>query len=619
MRWPLNFAAGLLVGALAALPAHAGDNPAAAPIFCSSGIPGGVNCVVTKRERKEAHEAYVRGTKLLDRKQLEAALAQFELASQLVPQSVQFLSAREMVKAQLVFNHVQKGNLLLSEELRARAGDEFRAALDLDPDNPFARERLGEASLEPVPDAPTVGSTQLADTGEIHLEPKNERATFHFEGDARGLFMQLASAYGVRAQFDDSMPNRQVQFYVGDVDFFTAIKLACQVDKAMWSALDAHSLLLAADNPENHKQFDRMSLRTFVLPSHATPQEVTEMTTTLRTMFDLRFLSPGQASGTLEVRASQPILEACTKLLDQLSNQRPQVMLDVRIFQIDHQLTRNLGVNVPTAFNLYNIPTAALAGLAGQNIQSLINQLISSGGINQAGGTSLSALLAQLGGGQTSSIFSQPLTTFGGGLTFMGLSLGQLVTSLSTNESWSRSLSHLTMRAGQGSDATFHLGERYPIMNASYAPIYNSPQISQVLGNNSYVAPFPSVSYEDLGLTVKAKPTIHADGDVSLQLELQVRSLTGQSDNGVPLISNREYKGSINLKDGEPAVVAGEVSQTDTLSMTGLPGFGFVPLLNQAMINNTKQSDSDELMIIITPHVLANINVSTPEIWISEK
>ena len=83
-----------------------------------------------------------------------------------------------------------------------------------------------------------------------------------------------------------------------------------------------------------------------------------------------------------------------------------------------------------------------------------------------------------------------------------------------------------------------------------------------MLGNQSYVPPFPSVSYEDLGLNLKVKPVIHGDGAVSLQLELQVRSLTGQSHNGVPVISNREYKGSISLSDGEPAVVAGEISRT---------------------------------------------------------
>ena len=201
----------------------------------------------------------------------------------------------------------------------------------------------------------------------------------------------------------------------------------------------------------------------------------------------------------------------------------------------------------------------------------------------------------------------------------MGLSLDQLAANLSVNESWVRSLENMTMRASQGNDATFHLGEKFPILNASYAPIYNSPAISAVLGNQSYVPPFPSVSYEDLGLNLKAKPTVHGDGSVSLQLEMQVRSLTGQSNNGVPVISNREYKGSINLKDGEPAVVAGEISKTDTRSMSGIPGLGFVPGLNMAMVTNSKQEDTDELMIVITPHVLANFDRGTPEIWISEK
>jgi len=177
----------------------------------------------------------------------------------------------------------------------------------------------------------------------------------------------------------------------------------------------------------------------------------------------------------------------------------------------------------------------------------------------------------------------------------------------------------MSLRAGQGSETTFHIGERYPIVNASYSPIANSAAISQVLGNQSYVAPFPSVSYEDLGLNVKAKPTIHSNGDVSLQLELQVRSLTGESSNGVPVISNREYKGSINLKDGEPAVVAGQISKTDTRSMSGIPGLGYLPILNQAMVTNTKEEEDDELMIVLTPHVLANSRQATPEIWITGK
>ena len=596
--------------------ASAGDE-LVPPITCGNGVPGGIHCVATKKEMKQAREAFTRGLKSEKQNNLEEAFAHFDEAMRLMPQNPQFLSAREMVKAHLVFHHIQSGNAFLAEDARIRAAAEFKAALDLDPDNSFARERLEEATRVLAPSLPPVLPDRLAQSVEIHVEPRNDRASFHFRGDVRSLFTELATAYGLTAQFDDSVQSRQVRFYVDDVDFFTAMKLAGQVSKTMWAAIDTHQLLIAADNPENHKQYDRMSLRTFILPPHSTPQEATDLVTTMRNMFDLRFVSSGQTADRVEVRAPAPILEACSRLLDQLSNSRPQIILDVRVYQISHNLTRNIGLHIPNTFNLYNIPAAALVGLGGQNIQDLINQLIASGGINQAGSSALSGLLAQLGG-QGNSIFSQPLATFGGGLTFEGLSLDKLAAQLSINEGWVRSLENMQLRASQGNDATFHLGERFPILNASYAPIYNSPQISQVLGNQSYVPPFPSVSYEDLGLNVKAKPVVHSTGDVSLQLELQVRSLTGQADNGVPVISNREYKGSINLKDGEPAVVAGMVSHNDMYSMSGIPGFGYVPLLNQAMVSNTKQADDDELMIIMTPHVVADVNRMTPEIWVTQ-
>jgi len=616
MHRALSIPAVCLLAAVLGVPAFAGtDSLVETPnISCGNGVPGGVNCVASKKDLKQARNAYTHGLKLHDHGRLEDALVQFNDAARLVPQDTLFLSAREVTKAQLVFQHTEQGDRFLADARHEQAVAEYRAALMLDPENTYTQQRLNEAMRDPAASG-LIGIASLADSTEIHLRPKGEQATFHYRGDVRGLFTELAAAYGVQPQFDDTVVAKTVRFYVDDVDFFTALTLACRATKTMWTALDAHQMLIAADTTENHKQFDRMSLGTFAVPGAVTPQEVTEMVTSLRNICDFQKISTGQG-GTVEVRAPQPILRACATLLQQLTSERPQVMLDIEVFQISHNLTRNIGLHIPDTFNLYNIPAVALAGLGGQSITSLINQLIASGGINQAGSSSLSALLAQLQG--QNSIFSQPLATFGGGLTFMGLSLDQFAAALSLNESWSRTLDHISMRAAQGNEATFHLGERYPILNASYAPIYNSPQISAVLGNQSYIPPFPSVSYEDLGLNLKAKPVIHGSGEISMTLELQVRSLTGQSANGVPYISNKEYKGSIRLRDGEPAVVAGEISSSDQRSMSGIPGLGAIPGLNQAMVNNTTTKEDDELLIVITPHIVSNRNHLTDEIWVSE-
>jgi len=572
-------AVGLLT-VLANVPSFAGNDPAVTMpvVSCGNGVPGGVTCIPSRKDHKEALNAYNRGLKLNGLDRLEEAFAQFDQASRLVPQDAKFLSAREMMKAQRSFQHTERGDAFLADAQREQAAAEYRAALNLDPDNAYTQERLAEAVRDPSRPALSGMAAMVADSSEIHLQPKEARATFHYRGDVRGMFAELASAYGVNPEFDDSVQTKTVRFYVDDVDFFTALSLACRVSKTMWTTLDAHQMLIAADTTDNHKQFDRMSLATFTVPGATTPQQSTEMVTSLRNICDFQKISSGQI-GTVEVRAPQATLAACTRLLRQLTSDRPQVAIEVEVYNISHNFTRDIGMHIPDTFNMFNIPLAALAGLGGQSIQSLINQLISSGGINAAGSTALSGLLAQLQG-QQNSIFSQPLATFGGGLTFSGVSLDHLTTALSLNESWARSLSHVTLRAGQGNEATFHLGQRYPILNATYAPIYNSPQISAVLGNQSYVPPFPSVSYEDLGLSFKAKPVIHGDREVSLTLELQVRSLTGQSSNGAPVISNQEYKGSIRLRDGEPAVVAGEITTNDQRSMSGIPAVAAIPGLN---------------------------------------
>src|SRR2546430_14006423 len=204
-------------------------------------------------------------------------------------------------------------------------------------------------------------------------------------------------------------------------------------------------------------------------------------------------------------RAPQATLDAATQLLQGLDASRPEVMLDVHVYQVSHTFARNIGVHIPNNFNLFNIPVSALAALGGQNIQDLINQLIASGGINQANTTAISALLAQLQN-QQNSIFSQPLATFGNGATLFGVTLGSLGATLSRNEALARNLEHATLRASQGKDTDFRLGTRYPIINASFAPIFNSAAISKVIGNNSFIPAVPSVSYEDIGLTIKAKP-----------------------------------------------------------------------------------------------------------------
>ena len=351
MHRPGLFAAiGALAAFLAAAPSRASTADEFAPISCGNGVPGGVNCIPSARDVKQAHIAFAKGLKLQNSKRYEDAFAAFDEASRLVPQDTEYLSARELLKSQLVFAHNERGNALLAESHREAAAAEFRTALALDPDNDSVRQRLAEALVDPGSSSQE-DRPELLNSAEIHLQPKKDSATFRYRGDVRGMYNELATAYGLTVQFDDSVPAKPVRFFVEDVDFFTALKLAGRVSKTMWTPLDAHQMLIAADNPENHRQFDQMSLGTFLVPASAgTPQEANELVLAIRNVCDFQKITSGQG-GTFDVRAPQASLAACTRLLQQLTNGRPQVMIDVRVFQISHNLTRNIGLHIPDTFN----------------------------------------------------------------------------------------------------------------------------------------------------------------------------------------------------------------------------------------------------------------------------
>jgi general secretion pathway protein D len=576
-------------------------------------------CPVPPGVRREAKSAYERGLKLEKQNLLDEALAEFEKAAQLVPRDVHYLRAREMVRQQLVFEALQRGNQAMAAGNDAVAAVEFRTALHLDPENPFAQQRMQDVLAEKAP--PVAAKPQVVETsGEIRLAPLETRRSFHYRGDSRALLAQVASTYGITVIFDDSAVSRRVRFDVENVDFFTAMLLAGRVTKTFYSPLGATQVLVAAESAENHRLFERFGLRTFYIPGASTQQQLTDMVNILRTMFEIRFIQSQPQAGTITVRAPQTTLDTVTRFLEGLDSSSPEILLDMQVYQISNQLTRNFGLHIPTQLTIYNIPAAALAGLAalgGQNIQNLINQLIAGGGINQANSQAISALIAQLQG-QQNSIFSTPLATFGNGDTLFGITFPPVSATLQLNESSVRTLEKVTIHASQGKDATFNLGERYPIINASFAPIYNSAAIAQTIQGGSYIAPLPSVSYEDLGIKVKVKPNVHGSSAVSLNLDIQLTSLTGMSNNGVPVISNRSYTGGINLKDGEPAAVAGEISHTDTRSLSGIPGFGNVPGLSHVMTSNSMENDEDELLIVITPHIISEPQMNpNNEIWLS--
>jgi Flp pilus assembly secretin CpaC len=116
--------------------------------------------------------------------------------------------------------------------------------------------------------------------------------------------------------------------------------------------------------------------------------------------------------------------------------------------------------------------------------------------------------------------------------------------------------------------------------------------------------PYPASEYVDLGVKIKATPTLHPNNEVTLLLEFEIRSLSGSSVNGIPILSNRTLTQTVRVKQDEPTLIGGITDTEETRSITGLPGFANIPIAGYAFGGRKNSLQDTELLILVTPRKL---------------
>ncbi len=125
-------------------------------------------------------------------------------------------------------------------------------------------------------------------------------------------------------------------------------------------------------------------------------------------------------------------------------------------------------------------------------------------------------------------------------------------------------------------------------------------------GAGSLQTPYPGSEYIDLGIKVKATPSVHEDDEVTLQLEFEIRALAGNNVNGIPIITNRTVSQTVRLKEGEPSIVAGLLDNEETKSLSGIPGLANLPGVGYAFGQRNKTLTDTELLIVVTPRRMSD-------------
>ena len=127
--------------------------------------------------------------------------------------------------------------------------------------------------------------------------------------------------------------------------------------------------------------------------------------------------------------------------------------------------------------------------------------------------------------------------------------------------------------------------------------------------------PYPASEYVDLGVKVKATPTLHANNEVTMLLEFEIRALEGSSVNGIPVLSNRTLTQTVRVKLDETTLIGGLTDNEQTRSITGLPGFAELPIAGYLFSGRKNSLQDTELLILVTPRRLRLVDHLTRTIF----
>jgi type II secretory pathway component GspD/PulD (secretin) len=125
--------------------------------------------------------------------------------------------------------------------------------------------------------------------------------------------------------------------------------------------------------------------------------------------------------------------------------------------------------------------------------------------------------------------------------------------------------------------------------NTSSSSLYNYAQLQNITS----------------GTTLNIIPWIGDDNDITLDLAVEVSdSIPNARGSGLPVVTRRNAKDKVKVKDGGTAIVAGLTENRSTSSNRSVPGLSKLPLIGKLFNNTDNDSSSREVAVFVTAHLI---------------
>jgi general secretion pathway protein D len=547
----------------------------------------------TRRDRHEAKALFGRGSKEFEQNNLAAAEKDFLRAAELDTTKTRYSLSANIARQFMVTMYLQQAEKA-QEQGRAK---ESHAALEeatrLDPGNPNVEEYRSALSAAASAESAHMHHSDENTAAPIKLAPQAIRCSFHLRSDEPGLIRQVLGAYGIQATISASVKTQIVPFDTVDVDFAEATTLIELATDTILVPLDSRHVLAVADTKDNRAKYEHRVLDTIRFPGLST-DELNEMRNIARTMLSAGHDTVAERQNQVIIRGPKGEVEAMNQAYGGLLAGHSELQLDVHVYEVDKTQSTNAGATLPSSGTAFNAQSEINSVISGNS--TLVNEIIASGLASAGDYTAILAILLA-SGDVTNSVFNSAFVLFGGGLTETGAAWNSTSANMLLTSSDLRSLRQVQLRVEDRQEATFLSGERYPIISSSYTALSGSSS------STSPTLTVPEVQYQNLGLTLKIKPFIGGQNDVTLHLNLQLDSLAGSTLNNLPVLKNMQYTSVVSLRPGESALMVSAMSKQDALVITGVPGLSDIPRFQDAT-DRQPTTDRTDLVILITPHIV---------------
>ena len=504
---------------------------------------------------------------------------------------IRYKERMERMRFQASVQHVERGRILRQNGDFSGALREFLRATEIDPGNETARQEIALTQAQQPPPTPTGPGAAAAlqqmtqqnlvtknisnITGPVELKPvSNDPITLHMVEDVKVIYQAIGKLAGLNILFDPEYTSKRIPVDLTNVSLSDALRIVGTISGTFFKPVTPNTLFVASNTRTKHTDMDELAVQTFYLANSSQANDGNEILTGLRLLLDPSvklYLVPSQNAIVMRGTADELLL--AQKLINDFDRSRPEVVVDVAVLEVNRDKVRNLGITLPQSVGL-------TPQLASSTTSSSTTTPTTGTGTTPTTNTSNLTLnnLAHLNA-----------TDFAVSIT--GGTLNALLTDSDT-----RILQNPRIRATDGQRATLKIGSKIPIATGSTTSTLTTTALATT-----------QFTYIDVGVNIDVTPTVHYNRDVTLKLKIEVSSQSGTvtiETVSEPIISQRVIEQVIQLQDGEPSILAGIITHSDSKGVSGTPGLGELPFFKYFFSSQNKETQQDEIVFLLIPHIV---------------